>query len=496
MMARLASLPLPRARLAYVIAGLALAGLAAYSYLKGATEQINFYAIVYHVVNYGDGLIRRGLPGEMLSWFVDQKDIAAVRAAVNISYVVLQAGLAVALFAWVIVIDMRRRDYLLFGLFAVFLASQFVPTLAGDNGYLDVYAYILLVAAAVGFARRWPVMVILAGLVGPFIHESFLFCWLTLCVVVLWQGVSPVRLLLLCVPLISTTAIELSITSGPITSQLMASALTPENKAHGLRWVFGQNAALNLDLMIVKLRHYAVNVAIAFAFYTLPAAISIGVYGVARRRWSDAFVLAAATLAPLVILLLAWDLSRFLAGANFFALLAILYMETVRPAPRTSWRSPVLCAAIALILIQVPFIYAYFEIATVSDRGPVDMRTWPLGRIAVTGTQYFNRYVGPRFIAQVGHESPPGDAWYVEENGWRGTWIRRPGTNVFDAGMAMGGDVVPYTATVERSGNTIIVRRQYGTDESTRMDYIGTLDGDVIRGTSPGGRWIALVRHL
>lgn len=477
-----------------MVAGSVLAGLAVYAYLKGAIDEIRPYAIVYHVVNYGDGLIRRGLPGEMLSWFVQQKDMVAVRAAANAVYIALQAIFAVMLFAWVVSIDVRRRDYLLFGLLGVFLASQFVPTLAFDNTYLDVYLYILLIVAAVGFARNWPLAIIAAGLIGPFIHESFVFCWLTLGIVVLWDRVSLARLLLLCVPLASTAAIYLGTSPGPITTQLMASALSEEDKHHGLVWQFGQTAALDFDLMIVKLRHYPLNVVIAFAFFTLPAAISIGVYGAVRRRWLDTVVLAAAALAPLSILLLAWDLSRFLVGANFFAFLTILYMETVRPAPQTSWRAPVLCSVAALVLIQVPFVYAFFDGAGVEDRGPINLRSWPLGKLTMAGTRYFNRYIGPQFVTQVGHEAPPGNVWYVEENGWRGFWVRRPGTNVFDAVMTMGGVVGRYTAAIERAGNTIIARRSDPPGETRRMDYSGTLDGDVIDGTFPGGRWIVLVR--
>lgn len=490
------SFPLWARRLLYVVAGSVLAGLAVVAYFKGAIEEIRPYAIVYHVVNYGDGLIRRGLPGEMLSWFVQQKDMIAVRAAANAAYIALQAILAAMLFAWVVCIDLRRRDYLLFGLLGVFVASQFVPTLAFDNTYLDVYLYILLIIAAVGFARSWPVAIIAAGVVGPFIHESFVFCWLTLGIVVLWDGpISLARLLLLCVPLASTAAIYLGSSPGPITSQLMGSALSEEDKYHGLVWQFGQTAALDFDLMIVKLRHYPLNVIIAFAFFTLPAAILIAVYGVVRRRWLDTAVLAAAALAPLSILLLAWDLSRFLVGANFFAFLAILYMETVRPAPHTSWRAPVLCSLVVLVLIQVPFVYAFFEISSIEDRGPINLRTWPIGRLTMAGTQFFNRYIGPQFVAQVGHEAPPpGDAWYVEENGWRGMWIRRPGTNIFDAAMMMGGVIGLYTAAVERAGNTIIVRRSDSLDGTRRMDYSGTLEGKVIDGTFPGGRWIARIQ--
>ena len=182
-----------------MVAGSVLAGLAVVAYFRGAIREIRpLHAIVYHVVNYGDGLIRRGLPGEMLSWFVQQKDMIAVRAAANAAYIALQAILAAMLFAWVVCIDLRRRDYLLFGLHSASSSPRSScrpwPSTTPTSTSTRIF---LLIIAAVGFARNWPVAIIAAGVVGPFIHESFVFCWLTLGIVVLWDGpISLARLLL------------------------------------------------------------------------------------------------------------------------------------------------------------------------------------------------------------------------------------------------------------------------------------------------------------
>ena len=93
------------------------------------------------------------------------------------------------------------------------------------------------------------------------------------------------------------------------------------------------------------------------------------------------------------------------------------------------------------------------------DRGPINLRGWPLGRLTEAGARFFSRNVDPRFVSAVGHEPPSGDIWYVEEDAWRGVWIRRPETNTFDASMTMAGIVVVFVATVERSGDDIMVRR-------------------------------------
>ena len=79
---------------------------------------------------------------------------------------------------------------------------------------------------------------------------------------------------------------------------------------------------------------------------------------------------------------------------------------------------------------------------------------------------------------------------------WRGAWVRRPGTNIFDAAMTLPvGTVVTYTTAIERDGDTIIARRNLGAKGvADRMDYVGRLRGKTISGTYAGGYWFAKIK--
>jgi len=147
------------------------------------------------------------------------------------------------------------------------------------------------------------------------------------------------------------------------------------------------------------------------------------------------------------------------------------------------------------MFVQVPFTYAYFEVAAVSDVGPASLRAGPVGRLTQSAVALYSRAIGPVVSDRRGNDLlPPGDVWFVEEDIWRGAWVRRPGTNIFDATMTLPvGSVVTYTATVERDGDTIIARRNLGAAD--RIDYVGALKGKAIVGTYAGGHWSARIAN-
>ena len=278
--------------------------------------------------------------------------------------------------------------------------------------------------------------------------------------------------------------------------QVAASVLPEADKRQALALQFGQTFLANLHMLSIKYRNYFANAIAALVFFTLPAAVIIGLYAMARRRSVEVVALVCATFGPLLILAVGWDLSRFLVGSIFSALIAAPYMETASPAARVSWRVPIAGWIVAAILVQMPFTYAYFETAAMSDVGPAGLRAGPIGRLTENAVTLYSRAVGPTISDRHGKDAlPPGDAWFVEEDIWRGAWMRRPGTNVFDATMTLPvGLVVTYTVTVERDGDTIIARRNLGAKGAAdRMDYIGRLRGKTISGTYAGGYWFAKI---
>ena len=469
--------------------------LTGFGFYRGARFDLLGNTLVYYVITYGDGLIRRGLVGQLLSWSVNPEDLTDARVTVTSVYLGLQALLYVGLFGWVWVLERRRRDYVMFAMFAVFLSSQFVPTLAFDVGFLDIFDCLLLLVAAFGLARDRPIWALIAGLAGPFIHESFIIVWLTIAIVALWERVSVGRIAVLASPILSGVILSLAASTSAVSSQLSASAIPGHEATEAVLWHFGQSAVANFEIMMWKFRYNAVNVLLASLICLPPAFIMVVAYGCVRKSWRDFVVIAAATVAPLSILLVAWDLTRFLAWTSFAALVTIAYCESVRPAESLPMRWPALaCAAAAAIFVQVPFVYGYFEGAGVADRLST-VREMPIGRVVAATIQFYNRNIGPKVVTAMGDEPPPGEIWYVEEGGWRGGWIRRAGTKRFDAIMTMGRSVTGYTADVERRGDLIIVRRYPDLDPSVRMDYSGTLKDGVINGIFPGGPWRAEIRQ-
>lgn len=476
------------------IAMAVLAAVAGLAFYRGARFDLYGNTLVYYVVTYGDGLMRRGLIGQLVSPFVDPNDTAGARAVVTALYLALQAVLYVGLFAWVWILERGRRDYLMLALFAVFLTAQFVPTLAHDVGFLDIYDCLLLLLAAIALARGRLSVVAAVGLVGPFIHESFIVLWSTIAIMALWERVSVSRIAVLCAPVVSGVILSLAASNTAAASQLAASAIRPDDISEALLWHFGQTAFANLETMIWKIRYNTVNVLLASLLCLPPALAILAVYGWARRSWRDVGFIAAATVAPLCILLVAWDLTRFLAWANFSVLLAILYCEAVRPAGPVQARAPLACAASAAIFIQVPFVYGYLEQSGISDRLDV-IRQLPIGRATTAIVEFYNRNIGPAIVEATGTEQPPGDIWYVEAGGWRGGWIRRPGTRQFDAVMTKGRAVTGFTVDVERRGNLIIARQYPDLKQNVRSDFSGILKDGVIEGTFVGGPWRAEIRQ-
>jgi hypothetical protein len=61
--------------------------------------------------------------------------------------------------------------------------------------------------------------------------------------------------------------------------------------------------------------------------------------------------------------------------------------------------------------------------------------------------------------------------------------------------MIQNKEVITFVASVERDGDTVFVGRDFGSDGSGRMDYLGAIIGSTITGTYPGGRCTALIRR-
>ncbi|MFO1084073.1 MAG: hypothetical protein U1E21_05900 [Reyranellaceae bacterium] len=460
------------------------------SFLKGFVYAISPNVYVYYLINYRDGLVRRGLLGHGLSLIVDQSSLQDALAAAAVLYTATNVAALLLLFAWTVRLELRRRDFLATSLYAIYAASQFIPTVSYGAGYLDAYDYLLLVLAAIALVRERLWLASAIGAIGPFVHEAFIFTWLCPAVLALWLRPSLKTCLALAAPLVTTAIVYFMPTPEAGIAQMRSAPLSDEVREFVVAYQFGQTFLSSLYIVLWKTGHSFSNFLIAVVYFALPGFLLAALYGHARNNSRTWIALALATLLPLSINLVGWDLTRFLAPTAFFALLAVLFMESARPVgPPRRWL-PAGCWVAALVLMQAPFVYGYVEVTAVEDRTFV--RDWPIGRLVREGVAYYSRKIRPKVESVTGEEDPPGNVWYMEEDAWTGALVRRAGTNVFDATVTKGGMVVQYTAEIMRDGNRIFIVRN-PRDEQAKMTYVGTLRGNRVSGTYSGGVWGAII---
>jgi hypothetical protein len=104
------------------------------------------------------------------------------------------------------------------------------------------------------------------------------------------------------------------------------------------------------------------------------------------------------------------------------------------------------------------------------------------------------RALGCDEVAGLGGD-PLGSRWSEEENGWRGEWVRRGNSNIFDATWT-GSGTVRAVLTISISGDVVSVSRQNASD-TNNCQYQGVLRGRSVSGTyqcvSGGGQWSATI---
>jgi hypothetical protein len=348
----------------------ALVMVAALSFLKGYRHQLWDWGEPYFFLSYRDGLLKRGLVGQIFNGLDAGASPEEVRTIALWSYDFVCVALVACLTAWTWTVGRS-----LLGIFALFATSQFLPTLGFDTGYLDPYVYILFVMAAIAFARRNYAVTAALGFVGPFVHESFIFVWLSLVFLAYWEGLDRIRVATILVPFASTAAIFFLHSPSAATAQINAAPLSDLVKDGMLRYQFGLTLSTALKVMWqAKFSQHYLNYVIAIVFFSLPAGLML--WNSARGR--DLLYLSLAAFAPLLNTLVAWDLSRFAVLTNLTALVAILYFLTVRNPKGLRLTSGAVCWVVAGAMFSLPLIYAFFEVASIKDGGLIPFARTPL----------------------------------------------------------------------------------------------------------------------
>ncbi|MBA1305302.1 hypothetical protein [Stutzerimonas stutzeri] len=372
--------------------------LSLFSYYRGFNGGLQIWGEPYIWINYSDGLVKRGLVGTFFEYFFgsdspDRRRIAAL---------VLHWFCSVFLLFFVLLWGRRRiedggdgRYGVFYVTFALFVGGQFLPTLAYNTAYLDIYIYLLFALAVFSFSVGWFVLAFTLGLFAPLVHESALFYWLTIFVLVAFSRGLNISIIYAVLPVSISTVILLLFHSQSAAEGVVASMPIPLDVKEGmLSAQFGQSILSSFSVMLGVWRESFVSGILGLLGFGLFAFLMVFFYCRCFLSTREALVLFASVLAPASILLFAWDLSRFVVSLQFVSVVSLLYVDSVfSPALRRGVSEVLVLVLIvvALVGLSMPLVYAYFNGASVVDNGIL-----PLGRIGVGWlshefASYFNR---------------------------------------------------------------------------------------------------------
>jgi hypothetical protein len=205
-----------RPRTAWGVALTACSLGGAVSVLKGLAPRMAAGSEFYWMFSYEYGFLRRALLGTLVHPLLSRLTfehlapwITAVHAALCFGII----GACQALFRRALNREesFDTRTTLLFA-YLCLMCSQWLPTLAHDVGYVDVYLVALVLAGFTLIVQGRYVTASLMAMIGPLIHEAFFFLWSPVALVLAYSCVMTrtdirKKLLAATLPVASTVAV-------------------------------------------------------------------------------------------------------------------------------------------------------------------------------------------------------------------------------------------------------------------------------------------------
>jgi len=382
--------------------------------VKGIQLRVSWNMWPYWTLTYRHGFVRRATVGALFQSFasgLSEPDQQALAQQIHVG--------AWLLFVLLLILDAmdalkqeqgRHRFFVAVGAASVFL-SHLVPTIGSLAAYLDVYVLLAaLVTARMVRRRRWVSAGLLAS-VAPFVHDGFIFVWLTVVMCALLdlrpQGEQlPLArpravwsLLPLAIPFV-TTAVVLMCHSSTALERCL-SELPPSTP--DIR-VFEMPLSWMLARMYDTISHNLVNLALATIFFgwscviTIVCAAKLG--GSGARAW---IVAVAGAVLPCTILVVAWDLTRFIVWLNLGAFITLCHRaarlqeagqapEPAELSPRTIRFGTVAVAALVVAAVGGPTLFSYFGASFAHYRaGPRLLARTPAAHLAYLYVRVYNR---------------------------------------------------------------------------------------------------------
>jgi len=349
--------------------------LTLYSYFRGYNPTTEQAGMMYYVVDYSDGLIRRGLIGQIFMLFYSRAQTTQIWAASLDAHLIVAIAIMAGILAWCATLLRQGSNFSttrLASIYAIFMASQFYPTLAGTNNYVDAYIMLLTLGSFFCASRGHYVLATILAMVAPWIHEISLLFWIPLMLMVFWREGQPALRrpaiwLMLCLPFLSFAALMHFESPAALARQLSRAPVSAAVRNLMARQQFGHHLRGDFQFMLNLYAAHPWRAAVSIIMFWLPTLLIIDLAKPVLPR-SALWALILASLAPLAILILEFDLSRFVVNSQFIAMLSILMIAGIRLNSATvqdqemDRRTLSRVAANVIILLSLPLVYGYFDV--------------------------------------------------------------------------------------------------------------------------------------
>jgi hypothetical protein len=345
--ARVSSVGMRRHRA--LLALFALAGVV--GILKGLSSGIVNGVDYYWMVDYRHGFIKRALVGTLFAPLRARAPFDLLRPvilAIHVFACLLIIYQCFRLFARAVAREESFDAALTIALgFLCLMCSPLMSSLAYLVGYVDVY---FIAVALAGFSlvldEHYAAAALVAS-VGPLIHESFVFLWSPVAVMLAWSWATTNRhrigkLFVIVLPAASAVAVAALHNQSAAVHAIQQLQLPQDVKDRALYQLAFTLPALFDHMMKLEYPGRSLNLAIAGAYFLIPgagvlwAAAFVHWRRWAPRPWTTLGIAVLATLAPLTLLALAWDLSRFLVWSSLSAGLVLIGLGSPALLERTS----------------------------------------------------------------------------------------------------------------------------------------------------------------
>lgn len=340
-------------------------------------------------IDYDFGFIRRALLGSVFRLFTGDLSASARDDAVLVVHYV-SLGLWFLLVIGCYLVGLSKSEYRARHtttlILAAALAAPAISTLSYNTGLADLFMQVLVLLAFVALVRENMPGFLACGLLGPFIHEAFLFIWMPLgCFALIgWvvNGSAKNRAWVAAsfAPIVSWALVEFLDNPTAAANAIAITDLDEATRKEVLSIQLGFTLARSFETMLRLYSDYFYNFLVNSAYFlSLPIA-SLFVLprlrppsgrspAVQRAPGVVSILLAAAILSPASVLLFAWDLSRFLTWTGCSLILTALFLLN-----RSAWfdwsvgmtyrAGQVLVGALGAWFLFSPMLNSYFDEAT------------------------------------------------------------------------------------------------------------------------------------